>query len=72
MPNPKGVSLGLFQPTPKEVKEQRRKMRKEELVTIDLLLRAVPQPNILTKGCGPSAEKASFVWRQLFFPLSDN
>jgi hypothetical protein len=32
----KGVSLGLFQPTPTEVKEQRRKMRKEETVTIDL------------------------------------
>ncbi len=38
----KGVSLGLFQPTPQEVKEQRRKMRKEEMVTIDLLHRAVP------------------------------
>jgi hypothetical protein len=38
----KGVSLGLFQPTPKEVKEQRRKMRKEETLTIDLLHRAVP------------------------------
>jgi len=29
----KGVSLGLFQPTPGEVKEQRRKMRKEERVS---------------------------------------
>ena len=38
----KGVSLWLFQPTPKEVKEQRRKMRKEKTVTIDLLHRAVP------------------------------
>jgi hypothetical protein len=38
----KGVSLGLFQPTPREVKEQRRKMRKEETVTVDLLRRAVP------------------------------
>ena len=38
----KGVSLGLFQPTPKEVKEQRRKMRKEETVTVGLLHRAVP------------------------------
>jgi hypothetical protein len=38
----KGVSLGLFQPTPKEVQEQRRKMRKEETVTVDLLHRAVP------------------------------
>jgi len=38
----KGVSLGLFQPTPREVKEQRRKMRKEQTVTVDLLHRAVP------------------------------
>ena len=38
----KGVSLGLFQPTPREVKEQRRKMRKEEILAIDLLHRAVP------------------------------
>jgi hypothetical protein len=38
----KGVSLGLFQPTPREVKEQRGRMRKEEMVTIDLLHRAVP------------------------------
>jgi hypothetical protein len=36
----KGVSLGLFQPTPAEVKEKRRKMRKEETVTVDLLRRA--------------------------------
>lgn len=38
----KGVSLRLFQPTPKEVKEQRGKMRKEETVTVDLLHRAIP------------------------------
>ena len=38
----KGVSLGLSQPTPKEVQEQRRKMCKEETVTVDLLHRAVP------------------------------
>jgi len=38
----KGVSLGLFQPTPQEVKEQPRKMRKEETVIIDLLQRAIP------------------------------
>jgi hypothetical protein len=37
----KGVSLGLFRPTPKEFQEQRRKMRIEETVTIDLLHRAV-------------------------------
>ena len=36
----KGVSLGLLQPTPREVKEQRQKMRKEETVTVDLLHRA--------------------------------
>jgi hypothetical protein len=40
--NSKGVSLGPFQPTPKEVQEQRRKMRKEETVTVALLHRAVP------------------------------
>ena len=38
----KGVSLGLFQPTPKEVQEQRREIREEETVTVDLLPRAVP------------------------------
>jgi len=38
----KGVSLGLFQPTPPEVKEQRRKMRAEEALSVDLLHRAVP------------------------------
>jgi hypothetical protein len=38
----KGVSPGLFQPAPKEVKEQRRKLRKDETVTINLLHRAVP------------------------------
>jgi hypothetical protein len=36
----KGVSLGLFQPTPKEVQEQRRKRRKEETVTVGPLHRA--------------------------------
>jgi hypothetical protein len=38
----KGVSLGLIPPTPREVKEQRWKMGKEETMTIDLLHRAVP------------------------------
>jgi hypothetical protein len=38
----KGVSLGLFQPTPEEVKEQRWKTRKKETVTVDLLHGAVP------------------------------
>ncbi len=38
----KGVSLGLFRPTPKEVRERRKKMRAEEAITVDLLHRAVP------------------------------
>jgi hypothetical protein len=38
----KGVTLGLFQPTSKAIKEQRQKLRKEETVTVDLLHRAVP------------------------------
>ena len=38
----KGLALGLFQPTSKAIKEQRRKLRKEETVTVDLLHRAVP------------------------------
>ncbi len=38
----KGVSLGLFQPIPTEVKELRRKMHREGTVTLDLLNRAVP------------------------------
>jgi hypothetical protein len=43
----KGVSLGLFQPAPKEVQEKRRKMRKEETVTVDPLHSAAgPQPKV--------------------------
>lgn len=38
----KGVSLGLFTPTPKEVREQRKKLRPKATITIDLLQRAVP------------------------------
>jgi hypothetical protein len=38
----KGLALGLFQPTPKAVREQRQKLRKDEVVTIDLLNHAVP------------------------------
>ena len=38
----KGVPIGLFQPTPQEVKEQRRKMRAEDALSVDLLHRAVP------------------------------
>jgi hypothetical protein len=59
----KGVSLGLFQPTPREVQEQRRKMPKEETVTVALWHhRAVPcRQNIPMKECGRSAEKAPSV-----------
>ena len=38
----KGVSLGLFEPTPETVKEQRRKARPAETFQISLLGRAVP------------------------------
>jgi hypothetical protein len=38
----KGVALGLFQPTPKAVREQRKTLRRDEVVTVDLLHRAVP------------------------------
>jgi hypothetical protein len=38
----KGVSIGLFQPTPHHVEEKRRALRKHEAVTVDLLHRAVP------------------------------
>jgi len=59
----KGVSLGLFQPTPKEIQEQRRKIRREETVAVELLHRAVPAKNT-NEGLGglsgesPSAPKA--------------
>jgi hypothetical protein len=38
----KGVSLGLFKPTPKEVRERRRKLRARATITVELLHRAVP------------------------------
>jgi hypothetical protein len=38
----KGVALGLFEPTPKAVREQRQKLQRDEVVTVDLLHRAVP------------------------------
>jgi hypothetical protein len=37
----KGVALGLFQPTPIALREQRQKMRGQETVAVDLLNRAV-------------------------------
>ena len=38
----KGVSLGLFTPAPKEVREKRAQLRPKETITVDLLHRAVP------------------------------
>jgi hypothetical protein len=38
----KGVALGLFQPTPQAVREQRQKLRRDEVVSVDLLHRGVP------------------------------
>lgn len=38
----KGVSLGLFAPTPQEVREQRLAMRPKQVITVALLHRAVP------------------------------
>jgi hypothetical protein len=38
----KGVSLGLFTPTPKEVRKQRQRMQATETMSVDLLQRAVP------------------------------
>jgi hypothetical protein len=38
----KGVRLGLFTPSPKEVKEKKRKLAEGETLHIDLLGRAVP------------------------------
>ncbi len=38
----KGVRLGLFQPTPKAVRERRRAGAAGEAITVDLLHRAIP------------------------------
>jgi hypothetical protein len=38
----KGVALGLFQPTSMVIREHRQKLRTDEVVTVDLLHRAVP------------------------------
>lgn len=38
----KGVSLGLFTPTPDEVRAKRAKLRPKETITVDLMHRAVP------------------------------
>jgi hypothetical protein len=38
----KGVSLGIFKPAPKEVKERRGRMKDGESLRVDLLHRAVP------------------------------
>ena len=38
----KGVRLGLFTPSPPQVREQRAKLRPKDTITVDLLHRAVP------------------------------
>jgi hypothetical protein len=38
----KGVRLGIYEPTPKDVAEQRKKMKHGEALHVDLLHRAVP------------------------------
>jgi hypothetical protein len=38
----KGVALGVFTPTPAEVKRQRQRLQAAECLTVDLLQRAVP------------------------------
>jgi hypothetical protein len=38
----KGVRLGLFTPSPPEVREKRKALRPKETITVDLLSRAVP------------------------------
>jgi hypothetical protein len=38
----KGKALGLFKPTPKDIKQKRQVLRGEEVLTVDLLHRAVP------------------------------
>jgi len=38
----KGVAIGLFKSTPEEVRERRRKLRPAEIISVDLLGRAVP------------------------------
>jgi len=38
----KGVSLGLFKPSPPEVREKRAQLRPTEALTVELLHRAVP------------------------------
>jgi hypothetical protein len=38
----KGVSLGLFRPSPKSVKEHRKKLKRRRRLKVDVLHRAVP------------------------------
>ena len=38
----KGLALGIFQPSPEEIREKRKALRPAETITVDLLHRAVP------------------------------
>lgn len=62
----KDIFLGLFQPTSQEVKERRRKMRKEESVTVDLLHRAVPGKHPAAKRQKRLTEKATLLCSRAF------
>lgn len=53
----KGVRLGLFQPTPQEVRKKRRALRKAETISVDLLNRAVPAVHTDQGLCAVSKKK---------------
>ena len=60
----KGVSLGLFQPTPEAERERRTKVRHGERLRISLLHRAVV-PYRPLRGCEPSAKTGPFCLKAL-------
>ena len=70
----KGVRLGLFTPTPKEVREQRAKLRPRDTITVDLLQRAVPAVHTKEGLRALAKEKAvdpEWVGRYLFTKFGD-
>lgn len=54
----KGVSLGLFTPTPTELREKRKALRPKETIMVDLLHRAVPAVHTEAGLRALSGEKA--------------
>ena len=61
----KGVSLGLFTPSPKEIKEKRKKLCPKETITVDLLHLAVPaeRGEPVEPGCGQGRSDTGRGWR---------